>query len=396
MSHSNVMHKPSHGEGAVAWPRVDTAFLVVHGAGPHRPFEALDSFVRGFSGVLEGGQKSVRCHHRLRSREGWVQSYISLSRDGETAVLDFYEYYWDCYMVHGITIEELVDWLDRASSGARTFYAGMPELARQYEEMGVDLFKDGEFRDRGYLLLLASFSSLRRLFPLLRVCISLFYVPVLHTAIRGVLQWVSKKVLELGGDAVIYSTSDVRSRNYETRQRLLDGAIEEIRLLLEDDRYQRIVIAGHSLGSAIAYDALNRMALQMSVPNHDGVRQHAARLAGLVSFGSPLDKIAFFFEERTADEKCVQRQILNQLHGYRKVVSAKPEPSIHSPVQPVLDGLRWLNFYHVKDSIGGALDAYRVDLNMRCDIGVGGFSEAHACYWTWDGMYAEIAREFFQ
>lgn len=34
------------------WPKLNTAFVVIHGAGSHRPFETLDKFVRGFWNVL--------------------------------------------------------------------------------------------------------------------------------------------------------------------------------------------------------------------------------------------------------------------------------------------------------------------------------------------------------
>ncbi|MFQ5792515.1 MAG: hypothetical protein ACE5JI_18750, partial [Acidobacteriota bacterium] len=365
------------------WPKKNTAFVVIHGAGPRRPFQTLDSFVRGFWEVLkEQNQASkVRWQHKLQRHKDWIENYISLAPEGKPT-LDFYEYYWDCYMVHEITIEDVIDWLNKASAGARRFYAKMPELAKEYEELGVDLFKDGEFRSGGYLTLLGWVGRVLRVLPLVRI-------PIVGSLIKPLLKWVSKFIVNLLGDVVIYTTADVRSRNYEIRQKVLRGAVEELRLLLENDYYEQIIVVGHSLGSVIAYDALNRITHDMSAEG--GISPELApKIAGLVTFGSPLDKIAFFFREHTADEEYVRRQILAHFHGFKSLPlpgddepspynrrakpyrqrgegpSQEPRP-IENPIEPYLDKARWLNFYHLQDPISGALDAYKVDRYIRCE-----------------------------
>jgi hypothetical protein len=151
------------------------------------------------------------------------------------------------------------------------------------------------------------------------------------------------------------------------------------------------------LGSVIAYDAINRIIVGMNAQG--GIDpDKAQKLAGLVTFGSPLDKVAFFFREHTRDEESVRRQILAHSHGFRSrpfLIQEYPF-KIRSPIQRWLDKATWLNFYHFKDPVSGHLDAYEVDRNILCEADVNDAGEAHSIYWTHTPMYEEIATAFFQ
>lgn len=373
------------------WPEANTAFLLIHGAGPHRPFETIDRFARGLWSVLKDQDPglNIRWQHRLQRHEDWIENFISLSRD-DKATIDFYEYYWDCYMVRDITTKEVMEWLDKASAGAREFYAKMPDLAKGYEKLGVDLFTYEEFKLPRYRMLLSLFGRLRWLILLARVS-------PFGALIDPFYQMGSKYIIKLLGDVVIYTTSDVRSKNYEIRQKILSGAVEELRLLLNNHNYKRIIVVGHSIGSVIAYDALNRIAQDMGTEGSMSSNV-AHKISGLVTFGSPLDWIAFFFQENTPHENFVQRQILAHFHGFkRRVPIIDQEPiAIENPIGHPLDRVKWLNFYHLKDRIGGALNTYEVSQNTICEKDVKGLGEAHDCYWTLDQVYRGIARQFFQ
>lgn len=221
-------------------------------------------------------------------------------------------------------------------------------------------------------------------------------IPVISTLTTWVLNRAASFMSDMMGDVVIYSTADVRSTNYAIRQRLLAGAVEELKLLLEQD-YDRIIVVGHSLGSVIAYDALNRIVTDLNAPG--GVSQEQAqKIAGLVTFGSPLDKVAFFFREQTQDTEVVRRQILAHLHGFKSHPSnwVDQDVRIGNPVRSRLDGAQWLNFYHSKDPVSGQLDAYAVTENIPCDeMQVKGSGEAHNVYWRCDLMYKKIVTSFF-
>jgi len=363
----------------ITWPKMDTAFLVIHGVGAHKPFEVLDDFTRNFLDVLKVDKNvNVKCTHKVQRHNDWIESYIASYIDNSAGmpVLDFYEYYWDCYMTREITLGEVIAWLDKASDGARRFYKEeMPELAKKYEKDGVDLFKDGEFKPRGYSILLNSLGPIQLL---IRVMSYLH----LNCMIERLLEWPSFK------DLVTYTTSDVRSQNYEIRRRILDGAVEELNLLLKSKRYKQIVVVGHSLGSVIAYDALDRIAHDMNVPG--GIQVDAAsQIKGLVTLGSPLDKVAFFFTEHMPRKNWIQRAILAHFHNFkrRELTIDKPFKDIGDPFQTKL-GARWLNFYHEKDLISGHLDAYYVadEDNVLCKETIPGTS-VHSCYW-------QLRREF--
>jgi len=379
-------------------PSENIAFLVVHGMGAHRPFETVDAFARGFYDLLkeEDPSLTLQWKHELQRHNNWIENYVSLTIEGGP-VIDFYEYYWDCYMVREVTTGEVVEWLDLASTGAQLFYKEFEGgKAREYQEAGIDLFKDGEFEFRGYRrLLVPAFSQiacLAKMGPLISA------IPKWGPLIKPVAHFAAKRIAEWLGDLVVYTTSDVRSQNYETRQKMLSGAVEELMMLLENKKYAKVIVAGHSLGSVIAYDALNRICLDASIAG--GVSEKvASRFSGFVTIGSPLDKIAFFFQERTQAPNYIQRQILAHFHGYRHIKlpgDESPFP-VGDPIKHILDDSKWLNFYHRNDPVSGPLDAYRLDddENIECckeDVGIIG---AHSHYWTCRKMYRRIAEEFF-
>ena len=345
--------------------------------------------------MLKEQNPDIQWQHRLRRRQGWIENYVSLALDGKPAV-DFYEYYWDCYMVHKVTGDEAFDWLARTSAGAKEFYKEQPDLAKRYQDLGIDLFKDGEFRSNGYVrVLLGSVAEA----PLLRPLVPLLQsVPRVGPILKAIIGWVSRWVIGQLNDAVIYTTADPRSENYEVRGKVLSGAVEELRLLLESNDqergYQRIIVVGHSLGSVIGYDALNRINHDMNVSG--GISKAVGgKVAGLVTFGSPLDKIAFYFRQQVPADNFVQSQILEHFHGFKRLPPPKREgPEIKGPTEPLLDGARWLNFWHRGDWISGSLDAYAGVENIECRESARGSGKAHASYWNSDHMYHAIAEAF--
>lgn len=377
------------------WPKKNTAFVVIHGAGSHRPFAALDKFVRGFTTVLERSNTDLGdwWEHRLRRREDWIEHYISLAPEGRPK-LDFYEYYWDNYMDHQVELSEVIQWIDQISTSAKRFYREHPNLSQQYSGAGTGLFdRDGEFKVGGYFILFGWVGRFLRVLQRLGIA----RIPILSTLITWLLSRAARFMSDMMGDVVIYSTADVRSVNYAIRQRLLAGAVDELKMLLKDDDYEQIIVAGHSLGSVIAYDALNRIIMDVNTVGGVSHKQ-AQKIAGLVTFGSPLDKVAFFFREQTGEGEFVREQILMHLHGFKGLPADGRDQivSIDNPVESSLDRAQWLNFYHLNDPVSGSLDAYAVDHNIRSDVPAKRSSDAHAAYWTDDKMFEKIGAAFFK
>jgi hypothetical protein len=428
------------------WPRRKTAILVIHGVGPHQAFEVCDSFVRGFYDVLTGRGRQIMITHELQKRKNWlgkgidwIESYVSLSVPESTVTVDIYEYFWDIFMTHKQSLGNATRLLVEASKGAQKFYDRHNKLAEQAMELPHLTYfrkrklgsRKAEFGPGDYLQMFGwlgnLLSKLWLIRPLAKIILSCINSPVLggiFNAIGGIAEDVA---MQFAGDAVCYLDLDPRSDNFETRQKIIDGALEELKELTEN--YDQVIVAGHSLGSVIAYDALNCVIQETNAGRMR--KKDASKIIGLVTFGSPLDKIAFFFEERTPDNKEIQSQILAHLHRFKSRAQweHRIKPEINDPMKFALDKVVWLNFHHPPDLISGRLDVYDLghpppqhlkgangkklkDGNILITREFQGLAVAHSCYWGADRpehnkkaqkktpggtnqMYENIIDEFF-
>ncbi|MFC1900790.1 hypothetical protein ACFLYN_04270 [Chloroflexota bacterium] len=434
-----------------------TAFLVIHGVGAHTTFQACDSFVQGFCDALtdeskaNNGEQMFELEHMLKQRENWlgtgmpwVQNYIAYTLPKSGKTIDFYEYFWDIYMVHEANFTEAFQMLSTASKGAHEFYkrTGDPKKRQSLLEDGTDLSEFGrktkfgsghpEFKPAGYLKLLGPFftiiAKISPFVPFLMKIIdkwSKTQIPILKDGFAALQGLMVEPVPDFLGDLVRYLDLDPRSERFEIRRKIINGALEELRALLKDDSYDQVIIAGHSLGSVIGYDALNRVIQEISVDSNKGgkgvtnsgkknngyviQKDEAKKIEGLITFGSPLDKIALFFWQHVREGKKVQQQVLAHLRGFRATPMDKYDTDaklgkntpdiklkfkIGNPIVTELDdSIRWLNFYQRQDIISGKLDLYKLDdqtfknLNLENGDGniriFGKFSKlnAHGCYW---------------
>jgi hypothetical protein len=105
----------------------------------------------------------------------------------------------------------------------------------------------------------------------------------------------------------------------------------------------KIALVGHSLGSVIAYDTLNRLMLDDWLC--DGALQVAERTATMVTFGSPLNKTAFLFMIQGKDT----------LH-IRERLASTVQPLIMS--YPKFRKFKWVNVYPRNDIVSGLLKFY--------------------------------------
>ncbi len=159
--------------------------------------------------------------------------------------------------------------------------------------------------------------------------------------------WKVREILvQYLGDVAAYVSPNALDRFAELRRDIqsyvYSVASSVFRALGEDGHllYGSVVIAGHSLGSVIAYDTLNRLVNEdalLRAPN--GV---LGRTSLLLTFGSPLDKTAYIFArqgEVTADARealVAAVQPLVQTYANR----AFPWINLYSRYDPVSDALR--------------------------------------------------------
>ena len=323
-------------KGENMWPEKRTAFLIIHGIGEQNPFETLDAFVRGFYKVLEkkNNGKNIAIEHRIKHRTGddkieWVENFISLVKEDRTKCpIDFYEYYWAHRMEREITFQELVDWLIKTSDGAKKFYHENAQIVKEYEGKKDDAFKGGEFKNYWYLKHLGLFLRFLTILPsvILKIVPKIPYIGSILEFIRPVIKVLFSKVtktfVEYMGDVAIYTTTDVKSKHYNIRKLILYDSFKQVEALIKDKDIENIIIVGHSLGSVIAYDTINRINYLINSINEETDKEAinmdlANKIKGFITFGSPLDKTAFFFREHTSKEQYVRRQILSHFHSFK-------------------------------------------------------------------------------
>lgn len=165
------------------------------------------------------------------------------------------------------------------------------------------------------------------------------------------LLWLSvriKRVVEQYlGDVAIYVGSHRMDRFDKIRDAIRDKtcSIATAIFAAKDDggqwMYDKVVFAGHSLGSVIVYDTINRLMLADQLAAPATRLDVVGRTGGLVTFGSPLDKTTYLFA-------------LNRSEGHGT------EEGLANTIQPLLQSyenrrFRWVNVYSLFDIISGSL-----------------------------------------
>lgn len=222
----------------------------------------------------------------------------------------------------------------------------------------------------GYLLVRAGFWELVRSKDLLLV-------------VSGLLAQTFRSVMQnFVADVAVYTNLDEKAKNYTARQLILEGATTAIARLLREQvvvtreggretlEYDAVIVAGHSLGTVIAYDSLNHLCNHASggpdqivgkLPIANITGQDMQKITGLVTFGSPLDKVYYFFRENIPSHQGVRAQLVSYLFSLRKMPSGRDfgiyqfSPG-YEPNR--LDALKWYNAWSRDDPISGALHFY--------------------------------------
>ena len=204
------------------------------------------------------------------------------------------------------------------------------------------------------------------------------------------------------GDVALYVNEDERAFSYRTRDDILKAAQRHLRALLLDPQYAAVYVAGHSLGSVIAYDTIGLAVREMrSDPDSadpavrsDGpdrlTRAGFDRLRGLLTFGSPLDKIQYFFRTDVRDTQAIRAQILSSLHGFRRKASGRQYGDMQlAPYRlPSPPRFLWLNVFSCVDPVSGRLDYFSVDEQVH--LWFARPLTAHLGYWTDRRFYEHV------
>jgi hypothetical protein len=161
--------------------------------------------------------------------------------------------------------------------------------------------------------------------------------------------FVRKFLIQYVGDVAAYVSAHTVSRFDELREEIraraftLARAVYHARGSRPDTlAYERVIVLGHSLGSVIAYDTLNALMRQETLAAKRCWVEARTKL--FLTFGSPLDKIAFVFRSQAKGRLDV-----------REAAAATMQPLIEDyAFRPQ----RWVNLFTPNDWIGGSLEYF--------------------------------------
>ncbi len=159
---------------------------------------------------------------------------------------------------------------------------------------------------------------------------------------------VRQLMIEYVGDVAAYITANKLDRFSEIRKKIKKIALDSARavyLAQENGEfvYEKVAVVGHSLGSVIAYDTLNAL---LNTEAHSAADlKIAERTCLFETFGSPLDKIAFFFTIQGTDTFQIREQL-----------AAAVQPLISDYTR--FRQFRWINVYSPNDIVSGKVKLY--------------------------------------
>jgi hypothetical protein len=297
---------------------------------------------------------------------------------------------------------------------------------------------------------------LRRLTSPTSFCLSVFCTsPVIHQVLRRfggagakTLAWtvgllllgafLKRVFVDYLADVALYTTADENTGFFKTRSAILDEATKKLRVLLQDRSYARVAVAGHSLGSVIGYDTINRLRVEAEVSGGarvvaselptwlgkglrdvppvpgspvagrvepqvqaiaHGTQPSAApitpdefsKLRTFITFGSPLNKVLYFFRSKLKPYETVRAHILNELHGFRRLEALlTSDPDIRDLTERPPDQLYWLNVYSPMDPVSARLVYYRGVHENRRWFPIPG--KCHVDYWHDGKFYREVLK----
>jgi len=198
-------------------------------------------------------------------------------------------------------------------------------------------------------------------------------------------------------DVAVYTNMDAKSKDYQARNAILGGSTTALKQILASPKYARVILAGHSLGSVIAYDTINELLAERNADPEAGDDHptpplepaHLLKLKGLATFGSPLDKIYYFFREHVKRDQAVRAQILSMLHSFRKKPSGRDYGEFQFNYSfGQLDGahgLVWINAWARMDLVSGKLKFYTPNHQQQFHYRVPVL--AHLSYWSDPDFY---------
>ncbi len=450
------------------WIKESTAILIVHGIGNQNPLETLDQLGRGiietYWNELGYARTDFTITHKVAIKSNaaghkWFDNFLRISKNGETAYIDLYEYYWANLTQGKVSMRDIQSWIADVVHQAKKFYE--ENVTMQENSADTNFTKKSNekdtlsneskvkfkgFRYKAFLMVVSLvipfinwLLGLPRWLAKSTIFVSLGVGVIAEKFAARIEDTLSTKMANVIGDIVVYNTADEKCSLYEIRKNILAGAVEAVRYLIEpqataERAYGRVLLAGHSLGTQIVYDAINRINHLINFEDIKGVRADGLLLdkegnpdasnryisdliSGLVTFGSPLDKIAFFLREHVVRENILMLQIINDFHSFRQrdwfnIDELQQQIPVQQSIVRLFEKIPWHNYFDKRDYVSGPLDFYDNVININCDFATKSlkkkengkeitltsrfFSFTHLWYWSDPAMFKDIIGNFLR
>lgn len=164
-------------------------------------------------------------------------------------------------------------------------------------------------------------------------------------------------------DVVFWTTTFEKDARYRTRREILRAAEDTILHVLRDPACERIVILGHSLGTAIAYETLLNLGRRMSAERQSGAAgpsryEGLRKISHFITLGSPIDRINYFFH-----------LTFSRYHRFNRVADTLLGRASDLPFRDRrAKVIQWINVRDASDPIASRLFSPRGPLPNRDDV----------------------------
>jgi hypothetical protein len=209
--------------------------------------------------------------------------------------------------------------------------------------------------------------------------------PVVWTLLVVLSNFVRTVLVQFMGDVAIYVTPHKLDAFHDLRREIRAVSYKVLKAIYDQKAdgaplYDKVIVVGHSLGSVVAYDALNQIIRDDVLHDRTDV---VDRTPLFLTFGSPLDKTAFIFS----------------LQGHN---TSEAREALAASVQPMISDYKfrpkeWVNLWSPWDIISGHLGFYDAvpPTDSRCvqniiDREATTPIVAHVEYWKGPLMYEHI------
>jgi len=180
--------------------------------------------------------------------------------------------------------------------------------------------------------------------PNMRNAVTLGFGALLFLGLKGFL-------VDRLADVEAWSAYKETDERYARRKAVLDRCVGLLSHVFSRPGCERVVIVGHSLGTSVAYDSIlsavhvNR-ATNPQAPTFGQI--DFSKLSHFVTLGSPIDKIAYFFESfRTRERR--YRKIYNEFRGD---IGTAPFTRAAGQLK-----VHWINVWDRLDIISGSVES---------------------------------------